>query len=239
MARVTTLITPGIDSVIHARIEALSKTDAEVRRPHERYPFITLSREYGCEGYSVAKALEHALNRDPKDPFPWISFDKEILARIARESGSDPGLVKLITEERLSTVGRVVIDMLSGLPNEYEIFHKMAKAMTLLAQNGRVILIGRGASVITRGLERGLHVRLIAPFESRVESIARDHNLDVAAAEREVREGQKDREAFVHKFTNCSVADPCLYHMVFNRSLCTVDEIAGTIIELMRRKKYI
>ena len=239
MKQVASRISPEIDSVIRARIESMVKAEINLKADREKYPFMTISREYGCEGYGVACAIEKIFNVNPREKFPWVSFDKEILERIAEESGQYPGLVKMIMEQRLSAIGHLVIDMVSDLPNEYDIFQKMAKTIAFLAHKGRAILIGRGSSIITKDIERGVHIRITAPLDYRVERIAKLHSISRDAAEKEVRHMQAERETFVQKFTMHSVADLFLYHLIFNNALCTVDEMASITVDLMRGRKWI
>lgn len=240
MTKVPTSITPDIDAVIHARIEAIARATEARKHVQEKRPFVTISREYGCEGYGVAQAIERFLSPVGLGAeFPWMTFDKEILSRIAEESGHYPGLVNLVAEERLSMIGHVIIDLLSRLPDEYEIYQKMAKSIAVLAEKGNAIIIGRGSAYITRDIKRGVHIRLVAPFDFRAQRIAEIHSLSRVEAERQVRKMEREREAFVQKFIVRSAADPYLYHFIFNNSLCTAEEMAQTTISFMRVRKWI
>ncbi len=48
-------------------------------------PFITISREYGCEGILLARGPADRLNRLNPEPTPWIVMGKEIIETIAQK----------------------------------------------------------------------------------------------------------------------------------------------------------
>ncbi|MEW6367662.1 MAG: cytidylate kinase-like family protein [Acidobacteriota bacterium] len=239
MAKITTTITPGIDSVIAARIDAMTKAEWARKTGVEKLPFITISREYGTEAPVVAKRMVDMLNEKHPSRFPWMAFDKEILSRISEESGHYPGMVQLITDEKLSILGQVVIDLLSQLPDSYQIYRKMAKAICILAEKGHAVLVGRGSAVLTRQIDRGLHIRLVAPRDYRIERVMKLYNLDHGDAEKEVRKMDEEREQFVKRFAMASPSDPYLYHFTFNTAMCTTEEIARTAVEFLRHRKWL
>lgn len=57
-----------------------------------------------------------------------------------------------------------------------------------LAGMGRIILVGRGANVITARLPNGFHVRLVAPLAQRIQHAADYHRLSQPQAAKRVRE---------------------------------------------------
>lgn len=239
MTRVPTTITRDIDHVIHARVEAMSRSEWARKTAAEKLPFVTISREYGCEGYPVAQALEKILNATSGQHFPWMTFDKQILSRISEESGEYPGLVKLVTDEHLSMIGQVFIGLFSRLPNEYEIYQKMAKAMYVLASKGHAIIIGRASAFITKDINRGLHIRLVAPLEYRIDRIARLQSLSRSEAEKQVKKMEEEREGFVQQFTMRQASDPSLYHLIFNNAKCQADEIAQVATGFLRARGWV
>lgn len=240
MTKVPTRITPDIDAVIHARITAMKRAEESRKTAAGKLPYVTVSREYGCEGYAVAQALLEALaHACPRAEYPWMVFDKDIITRISEESGHFPGLVNLVAEEKLSMIGHVFIDLLSRLPDDYEIYQKMAKSICILAEKGNAIIVGRGSASITQGIEGGVHIRLVAPFDFRVDRIARSQSLGRAEAEKVVRKMERERDAFVQKFTMRSAADLYLYHLIFNNERCSAHEIAGTTVEFMRGRHLV
>ena len=57
----------------------------KLRKGEKKLPFITISREYGCEGYPVAEALQDKLTKMTDDTYPWAVFDKQVISKIAEE----------------------------------------------------------------------------------------------------------------------------------------------------------
>ena len=56
-----------------------------------KLPFITISREYGCFGFSVAEKITELLNADKKINPPWAAYNRELLDRVMRDMGLSTG----------------------------------------------------------------------------------------------------------------------------------------------------
>jgi cytidylate kinase len=85
-----------------------------------------------------------------------------------------------------------------------------------LAASGNVILVGRGAAVISAGLPHVLRVRLVAPFEFRVRHFAQSHGIPETEAVRAVRTNDTARRRYVRAYLNSDVTDALHYDLVIN-----------------------
>ena len=111
-----------------------------------------------------------------------------------------------------------------------------AATIQKLALKGNVILVGRGAAAITAKLPHVLHVRLVAPFEQRVQHFEVYYHIDEKDALRLVRERDEARRRYVRQF-GTDVDDPANYALVINTGQISFEEaariITNTIIDTM------
>ncbi len=127
-------------------------------------PFITISREYGCEGILLARGLADRLNRLNPEPTPWIVMGKEIIETIAQKRGSAAKFVDALSHSRRGFIQQTVEVLFGHRPTEYQAYETLVESLVTLAEAGRVILVGRGGAIVCGELARGVHVRLIAPL---------------------------------------------------------------------------
>ncbi|MDY6854737.1 MAG: cytidylate kinase-like family protein [Thermodesulfobacteriota bacterium] len=210
-----------------------------MRKGAKELPFITISREYGCHGYEVSEILQDKLNRITDKEYPWGIFDKEVVRKIAEEHQLSEELANSLGENQRSLMQQYMDHIFFKRPNEYKIFQYLTQALIGLAEKGHAILIGRGGCIITKNVKAGFHVRLIAPFEFRVEKIRREMEISKDEAEKHVKEMEKQREAFIERYTLKSIHDPKNFHIIFNNSLYSPNEIADTIIYSLKLKGYV
>jgi len=128
---------------------------------------------------------------------------------------------------------RFLDDMLSTLTSRWhsdkDYFKLLSKQIVALATGGNVIIVGRGSSILAQEMKNCYHFRIIAPLEFKARTIARRLSLPAVEAEELVQKKQKQRDAFVRDFLDRDIADPTLYHLLFNNGKNPADRIAATI----------
>ena len=211
----------------------------KMRKGKKKLPFITISREFGCRVYPIVETLQDKLSRLTGEEYPWAVFDKEVIHKIAEEHNLSETLANSLDENQRSQMQQYMDHIFLGRPNEYKIFQYLTRALICLAEKGNAILIGRGGCIITKNVERGLHVRLIAPFEFRKEKIRDEMGISEDEAVKLVTRTENEREAFVEKYTLKSIKDPYNFHLLVNSALNSLDEIAEVIIHNLKIKGYI
>ena len=66
-----------------------------------------------------------------------------------------------------------------------------------LATAGRTVIVGRGGVFLTKGLTAGVHVRLTAPMEYRVQFMMHEKNITHGQALIQLRELEHNRNVFL------------------------------------------
>lgn len=211
----------------------------KMRTGGKKLPFITISREYGCHGYALAEALQDKLNKLTGKEYSWAIFDKEVICKIAEQHNLSEALVNSLDENQRSQMQQYMDHIFFDRPNEYRIFQYLTQALISLAEKGHAILIGRGGCIITRNVERGFNVRLVAPFEFRKEKIKNEMGISEDEAVKLVKKMGKERDAFVQKYTLKSISDPYNFHLILNNVRYSPDEMADVITHNLKVKGYI
>lgn len=199
-------------------------------------PFVTISREYGCEGYPLANKMAERLNGLSSKPTPWVVMNWEVIRTVAERSGVAGEFVDALTHSRRSSIQQTVETLLGSRPTEYQAYEALARSLLSLAEAGRVILLGRGGAIVCRDVPRGIHLRLIAPVSFRAVKMAEERKMSLSSAEAFVMREERARESFVREFTGEDVTDPNHYNIIFNNERHGVDDIADLTLLAMRAK---
>ena len=188
---------------------------------------VTISRQTGCDALAVAEKLAHYLQeRSPKNVPPWTVFDRNLIDKVLEDHNLPICLAKFLPEDRASEIEEFLDELFSVRPPSSTIVQHTTETIIKLAALGNVILIGRGGSVITAKLPDVLHVRLVAPFEKRVEHIQKSHDMTATEARKFCQTEDRGRERYLKTYFNADINDPLLYHMVINTGQLDYDAAA-------------
>jgi cytidylate kinase len=105
-------------------------------------------------------------------------------------------------------------------PDEYA--RHLFKVVGAIGRHGRAVLVGRGANFILPA-DRRFRIRVVAPLEFRVQSVAHTHKVELKEARRRVIRTDADRKAFIRKYFHADIADPLHYDMVLNTGVMDID----------------
>lgn len=189
-------------------------------------PTITLSRQFGCEGFPLAERLKTLFEEATGEP--WNVVDKSLIETVAREEEIPLSLLK-----RLGDLSRAIEAF--GLHSPEHITHDMAfekvgRALVQFARIGDAIVVGRGGAILCRGMRNCFHFRLVASLPWRIATFARRMELSAVEAEAQVKTSEKLRERFITQCLGEDVAEPRFYDAVFNNERHSVEQIAQAIV---------
>lgn len=220
-------------AVIEAYLAGLKRKEVH---PNTQ-PFVTISRESGAGGNSLSAALIKALAAQvPGLGAGWQMFDQELCQLVANDAKLGVSLDELVTEKYRSEAERFFYDLVSGRPTQYVAYKRIFGVIRLLAVLGKVIIVGRAGSQITKNMPLGIHVRLVAEERSRIVRMEKYLNVDRYEAERTVREQDRDRARLVRDFFNRDISDPHLYDAVFNTDRIPIPDIADILVGMIKRR---
>ena len=229
-------MTAAIDKFMNAQAIYWQKQKFQHEEPEKvnRLPFVTFSLEYGCCGYQVALKITEIFNEEFNPDPLWAAYDRKLFNRIMSDTGLSSSLVDTLTNKARNKLTDLVQTTFSNFPPQVAVHKKLVETIAMLAMNGNVVIVGRGGNRVTRDIPGGFHVRLIAPFEVRVEKIEKAMNISKLKATNLVKEKTKERESYMKEFFKLDLSDPHNYDMVINDSEFSVENSARIIIQAMR-----
>jgi cytidylate kinase len=223
------LLMPSVDLRIGALEEynrrQKEKAAAQHRKPKPR-PCLTLSREFGCEGYPVAELLRDLMMQKTGDE--WVLIDKAVLEEVSRRHNISEDILRSLGEKN-RILDEVLATFSPRWTSEHDYFRLLCRHVVALAEQGNVIIMELGGAVITRHIEHSYHFRIFAPSKFKTETIARRTGIEIEATEKLVEKQQKLRDKFTRDFLDRDDHDPELYHLLFNNRYNTPEKIARTI----------
>jgi cytidylate kinase len=118
-----------------------------------------------------------------------------------------------------------ILAELSGLhPSQETLVRSTSETILHLATLGHVILVGRGASIITRRLPDGMHVRLVGSFEKRVAHMKEYLNLPQEQAREYVMKEDHGRQAYIKRYFQKDISDVSLYDLIINTDTVSLQD---------------
>lgn len=201
---------------------------------HHCGPFLTISRQYGCWGFSLGLLLTEILQEQSKPNEGWTIYHKDILEKLAKETD----LAAELLEEQRSRKPRFMVDLfrsLSGIkvPSGYEIRNRITTIIRGKAIQGRAIIIGQGGAGATRDLPNGLSIRLEAPEDWRIQQICFRDGVTPAAAKKQIQEIETQRE-YLRKIYDAKFPHKPPFHLTYDCSVFTLAKIAQHVVYAMR-----
>ncbi len=198
--------------------------------------FVTISREFGAEGWILGQKLEQLLNKESKYNPPWVAYNKEILSKLEQDHHLSAQLVESLEKPEQNAITEFFDNYFGDKPPRIAIYKKTARVVKTLASNGHVILVGRGGCFITHEMKAGFHVRCVAPFDFRVQNIMKQRDLSQKESEKLIQEMEKERDAFIKDYFFTDVSNPHYYDLVINTSRFTLDDAVDLVYYSMEKR---
>ncbi len=195
---------------------------------------VTISRQSGCGAHKLAEILAAWLEaRSPGQSCPWTVFDRDVVEKALEDHNLPARLARFMPEDRVSAITDAMEEIFGLHPPTWLLVRKTSETIFHLAELGNVILIGRGASIITRRLKHIVNVRLVGSPERRLERMRQfdgaGGKITLASLAREDR----GRERYVKRYFHHDPNDPMLYHLVINTDHVSLDDAARMVGELV------
>jgi len=199
-------------------------------------PFVTISRQAGAGAPHLADRLADALNENDRSERPWHVFDRELVEKVAADHQISQSLIDAMDESNHSWINDVLAGMKATGRSEstqFNVYRRVAETILGLAEAGKVVIVGRGAANICQAVPGGMHLRLVAPVEWRVEQLAKAENISESRAARRVRDLDENRESFYTRFWGKDALEPERYTVTFNLSRVSPEQVVQAVLSLM------
>ncbi len=190
--------------------------------------FITISRECGCGAEEFADKLVELTG--------FQKFDKELLDFMVTRDDVRRRLYETLDNHTVGWMEDLLNSLSFGLDvGKEEYFNRLCHAVLAVCHHTHAIIVGRGAHFILPR-QCGLAVRLVAPFNHRLENFARRMGLDLNKAREQMETIDHHRSQFIENHFGKYAYDPRRYDLVLNVSQFSLDGVADIIMTALHAK---
>ncbi len=206
------------------------------RPPVPRRLAVTISRQAGSGAWIVARELAGILDRRaPADGVKWTVFDKELVEKVLEDHHLPKKLADFMPEDRVSMLNDTITELLGLHPPSWTLARASSETILKLAELGNVILIGRGANLITARLHHVFHVRLVGTLERRIQRVIEHLQLERKPAAEFVERADRGHGRYIREHFKAEIENPLLYDLVINTDRIDCSQAAELIAESLLR----
>ncbi len=195
---------------------------------------VTIARQFGAGGRTLGNRIAERLG--------YTLIDEQIVEHLAMEAdvssdwvnsieseaGSGGLLSKVITKFGPFRKGYVDVAMEEkpGYIDSNLYIHLLHKILPKIANQDKVIILGRGGQYILADYPNTFHFLMIANLSRRIQFMMDNYNLTQKQAQIVVEKQSRIRKDLYKYFGREDYDRPFLYHTVFNMNLMTMEEAA-------------
>ncbi|HAW16498.1 MAG TPA: cytidylate kinase [Clostridiales bacterium] len=195
---------------------------------------ITVSRQFGSGGRTIAKALAQKLGYD--------YYDKEIIENVALETGFSKEFVASKGEE---APGRTVFSygfenqgipgIMNGMTTHDYLWTVQRRIICNIADSGKpCVIVGRSADYILKEREGVLNVFIYADMKFRSERIVKLYGESENKPEKRLTDKDKKRAANHKHFTDLQWGFAPNYDLCLNSGKIGIDRCVDIIYEVAK-----
>lgn len=205
--------------------ELMRQVEGDEAKAHTHAPVITISRDMGAGGVTTGQIIANTLG--------FAFYDREILERIAVETGASKEFLARYDEGGRDVVSSMMLGFLDTRNiTDAEYARSLYRVMKEIAAKGSAVIIGRGGQCVLRD---AIKIRLVAPFDLRVQRMALVRNVSEKEAETIVLESDHGKRRFLRHFFGCNPSESLLYDLVINTGTLSLDHAAELIVARVRQ----
>ncbi len=198
---------------------------------------ITISRQFGAGGNTLGRMIANELG--------YTFADQEIIQRIAKEANVSTKWVESFEKEAGSKVSRLIDKMVSqrlldrilkeerGYLDEKIYLDYLVLIIAQVADEGDVVILGRGSQYILDDHPESFHILLIDRFENRVKFLMEHYDLSKRRASQVVTNEDKRRASLYSRLGKRDYDNPSLYHLVLNMGKVDLKSASKLVCDLV------
>ncbi len=219
---------------------------------------ITVSREYGSDGRSVAQKAADLLG--------YLCMNKDLLVEVADEAQVPVSEAERFDERPEHPAMRVIRKFLTpghpeaitglseyewwatatvpeltgradsrfSLPDEEAFVDITREVITRLAERDNVVLVGRGGQVLLKDRSATLHLRVVAPIDYRIQVVMQREGLESHVAAKRIRKMDEYRRRYLKRHYGIAWNASENYHLTLNTSQTGIEGAASIVAEATR-----
>lgn len=196
---------------------------------------ITVSRQFGSGGRSIAKAVAQKLGYD--------YYDKELIKKVAEQTNFDPDYIEEMGEYAPGKTLFSFSPAFSGSPHimggmsAYDYLWVVQRSAILdIAEKGACVIVGRCSDYILKDREDCLNVFICAPMDYRAERIVRLYGESEKKPVERLKDKDARRSVNYKHFTGREWGDCLNYDLVLNSAKLGREQCVDIIINAAEGK---
>lgn len=200
---------------------------------------ITIARQFGSGGREIGQKLA--------DDYGIKCYDKELLARAAKDSGMCQELFENHDEKPTNSfLYSLVMDTYSigysasgyaEMPLNHKVFLAQFNAIKDIADEGPCVIVGRCADYALSDYPNRVSVFIYGNMDCKIRRIAQKYDLTDAKAKDLIVKTDKKRSSYYNYYTSKKWNDAASYDLCINSSICGIDGAVKLIEEFVAIKE--
>jgi cytidylate kinase len=206
--------------LLQARLQEWRLREA---RPESRSePVVTITREPGCGGESIAEQLCAELNLH--------LYDWELVERIAKDTHVSTRLVATLDEHLRSELDDWLPEFGGDLSLSSQAYvESLKRVLFAIAAHGGAVIVGRGSNFFLPANKR-IGLCFVAPLDLRIKNTMKELGLSEKEARARIAKVEREHRRLVKKYFHADVRDSTHYHLVVNTALVQ----PGVIVNIVK-----
>ncbi|MDD3990784.1 MAG: cytidylate kinase-like family protein [Desulfobacterales bacterium] len=198
---------------------------------------ITISRQYGAGGRTLGRMVAQKLG--------YTFADSEIIERLAREARVSPQWVESFEKEAGTRLSRFISSMVAkkwvdrvlkeerGYLDEQSYLDYLVLIIAQVADEGNVVILGRGSQYILDDHPDAYHVLLVDRVANRIKFLMDRQGHSEAKAAALVESEDRRRALLYGRLGKSDFDAPLLYHLVIHMGRLGLDRACDLVCRLV------
>lgn len=200
---------------------------------------ITISRQFGAGGRTLGRKIAQQLG--------YRFLDDRIIQALAEKAGVSTDFIKSIERTSGSALSKLISGMLSrsymerilgseiGYVNEEIYVELLQEVLTAFAEEGDVVLLGRGGQYILQDFEDSFHILLVSDLSHRIKFMQQFYDMTDSKAEKAIKQGDARRSNLYKKLHHLDYNEPHIYHLVLNMGKLSLENAVESVAAMVNR----
>jgi cytidylate kinase len=211
----------------------MCKLDSEERTVLSMNTIITIGRQFGSGGHEIGERLA--------DYFGIKCYDKELLSRVAKESGFCQEMIETHDERPTNSfLYNLVMDTYSfgynsssfmDMPISHKVFLAQFDTIKKLADEEPCIIVGRCADYALSEYKNCLNLFIYGNEETKVKRIMKKYELTEQKAKEMMTKKDKQRQSYYNYYSSKKWGRADSYDLCINSSRFGIDGTVKLIVQ--------
>lgn len=196
---------------------------------------ITIARQFGSGGHEIGEKVAQR--------FDIKFYDKELLTRVAKESGFCEEMIECHDERPTNSfLYNLVMDTYSfgynassfmDMPISHKVFLAQFDTIKKIASEGPCVIVGRCADYALHDFKNSIHLFIYADEDSKVKRVMERYSLTEDKARDMMVKKDKQRQSYYNYYSSKKWGRADSYDFCLNSSVLGVDGTVKLIVQIV------